>query len=81
MYGTGNAITLSQGRYLLPNSYGGSTDYEDYGTRNSYRMPAYHRLDLDLSTPRKALGRRSSTASACIMPTTVKRLFYLPGTR
>lgn len=48
VYGTGQATTLSRGRYSL----GGWEQYEDYGPRNSYRMPAYHRLDLDLSITR-----------------------------
>ncbi len=52
VYGTGNAVTLSQGRYLLPGPGGGSR-FEDYGGRNSYRMGAYHRLDLDLSKTKK----------------------------
>ncbi|WP_201978935.1 TonB-dependent receptor [Hymenobacter rubidus] len=50
VYGTGNAVTLSQGRYSL-GPY--SSPFEDYGTRNSYRMAAYHRLDLDLSHTKK----------------------------
>lgn len=49
VYGTGNATTLSQGRYQL----GTYEAYEDYGRRNSYRMAAYHRLDLDLSHTKK----------------------------
>ncbi|MCC2547761.1 TonB-dependent receptor [Hymenobacter sp. BT175] len=49
VYGTGNATTLSQGRYQL----GPFDDFEDYGPRNSYRMRAYHRLDLDLSHTKK----------------------------
>ncbi|MDO7854777.1 TonB-dependent receptor [Hymenobacter convexus] len=49
VYGTGNAVTLSQGRYQL----GPYERFEDYGTRNSYRMAAYHRLDLDLSHTKK----------------------------
>jgi len=49
VYGTGNATTLSQGRYAL----GPGESYEDYGTRNSYRMAPYHRLDLDLSHTKK----------------------------
>ncbi len=49
VYGTGNAVTLSRGRYLL----GSYTEYQDYGPRNSYRMRAYHRLDLDLSHTKK----------------------------
>ncbi|UOQ54972.1 TonB-dependent receptor [Hymenobacter cellulosivorans] len=49
VYGTGNATTLSEGRFRLsPNEL-----YEEYGPRNSYRMRAYHRLDLDLSKTKK----------------------------
>ena len=49
VYGTGNATTLSQGRFLL----GPYQEFEDYGERNSYRMRAYHRFDLDLSKTKK----------------------------
>jgi hypothetical protein len=49
VYGTGNATTLSQGRFLL----GPDAEFEDYGERNSYRMRAYHRFDLDLSKTKK----------------------------
>ena len=49
VYGTGNAVTLSQARFPL----GSSDVYDEYGTRNSYRMRAYHRLDLDLSKTKK----------------------------
>ena len=49
VYGTGNAITLAQGRFAL----GPGETYDDYGARNSYRMAAYHRLDLDLSHTKK----------------------------
>ena len=56
-YGTGNALTLAQGNYnVIDQSYGrilGSTsdrylypEAEVYGSKNSYRMRAYHRLDL-----------------------------------
>ena len=56
-YGTGNALTLAQGNYnVIDQSYGllsgdASDRYlypeaEVYGDKNSYRMRAYHRLDL-----------------------------------
>lgn len=56
-YGTGNALTLAQGNYnVIDQSYGRlSGDASDrylypeaevYGSKNSYRMRAYHRLDL-----------------------------------
>jgi hypothetical protein len=54
VYGTGNATTLAQGRFALsnnPNSFLGT--YQDYGSRNSFRMAAYHRMDLDLSKTKK----------------------------
>ncbi len=56
IYATGNALTLPQSRLFLngPVDVGqlitgnGSLPqiYYDYGDRNSYRQPAYHRLDL-----------------------------------
>ena len=49
VYGTGNATTLSAGRYQL----GPGQIFDDYGDRNSYRMAAYHRFDLDLSKTKK----------------------------
>ncbi|MBG8552505.1 TonB-dependent receptor [Hymenobacter guriensis] len=49
VYGTGNGVTLAQGRYRL----GVYEEYDDYGPRNSYRMRAYHRMDLDLSHTKK----------------------------
>jgi hypothetical protein len=56
-YGTGNALTLAQGNYqVVDQSYGliagaASDRYlypeaEVYGDKNSYRLRAYHRLDL-----------------------------------
>jgi hypothetical protein len=49
VYGSGNPITLAKAQYSL----GGFRVYQDYGDRNSFRMPAYHRLDLDLSFTKK----------------------------
>jgi hypothetical protein len=49
VYGTGNATTLGAARYQL----GPNDTYSDYGDRNSYRMAAYHRFDLDLSKTKK----------------------------
>ena len=61
VYGTGNSITLPIGRHETLNSetplftdrtrnpyyYFNEVDY--YGERNSYRMRAYHRLDINLA--------------------------------
>lgn len=64
VYGTGNAVTLATQRYLPltdadliinqssdPNyifqMYFGDVEY--FGTRNNFRLPAYHRLDLGVN--------------------------------
>jgi hypothetical protein len=41
VYYTGNAVTFPSGKYLMD---GNVVSY--YTSRNGYRMPAYHRLDL-----------------------------------
>lgn len=43
-YATGNAVTFPSGRYVVDNN---AVPY--YTERNGYRMPAYHRLDLNLT--------------------------------
>lgn len=58
VYGTGNAITLPQANYLAPTSspnpnqngggFGWGNSAIDYGAMNSYRMAAYHRMDLSV---------------------------------
>ncbi len=49
VYGTGNATTLATGRFeVAPHQ-----SFDDYGDRNSFRMAAYHRFDLDLSKTKK----------------------------
>lgn len=50
VYGTGNAITIPTSYYVID----GNITY-DYSTRNAYRMPAYHRMDLSATyTPNRA---------------------------
>ena len=44
-YGTGNAITMPIAQYLLTNG-DGFNEYFEYGTKNDFRLPAYHRLDI-----------------------------------
>ena len=52
VYGTGNAVTLGVGRYssgmgeYWDGQFYPAPDIEYYNGRNSYRMPAYHRLDF-----------------------------------
>ncbi|MCX2739597.1 TonB-dependent receptor [Pontibacter anaerobius] len=60
VYGTGNSVTLSESRYLA----GEYNVIENYGSRNSYRMRAYHRLDLAFSkTKEKSWGQVVNTVS------------------
>jgi hypothetical protein len=63
VYGTGAAVTLAQSSYL---KYDETTDparrrpIQYFGDRNSYRMRAYHRLDLSYTTSKKIKwGERS----------------------
>ncbi|MBK7807758.1 MAG: TonB-dependent receptor [Saprospiraceae bacterium] len=54
VYGTGNAVTLPKSRYGAIVSgenldYSYLTNVEQYGDRNSYRMNAYHRLDIGIN--------------------------------
>ncbi|MBF9252015.1 TonB-dependent receptor plug domain-containing protein [Pontibacter sp. 172403-2] len=45
VYGTGNAVTLTESRYIV----GAYETVDSYSSRNNYRMRAYHRLDLGFS--------------------------------
>lgn len=53
VYGTGNAVTLGLERYLPYGPLGQSFYYpsgvEHIESRNNYRMPSYHRLDLGVN--------------------------------
>ena len=58
VYGTGNAVTLAQQRYMpiqqitevnSSEFYGYYGDVEYFGTRNNFRLPAYHRLDIGIN--------------------------------
>lgn len=75
VYGTGNAITLGEGRYLAVPNYmteletgdQAAYDYpiwyseiEHYNGRNGFRMKAYHRADLGIRfTKEKKWGKRT----------------------
>jgi hypothetical protein len=59
VYGTGNAVSLPLAQFntLQENSasnyYGGYGSASYYGEKNSYRLPAYHRLDLSMEFHKK----------------------------
>jgi len=44
IYATGNAMTLPVGKYIIEGHI-----INEYGRTNSFRMPAYHRLDLSIT--------------------------------
>jgi len=52
VYGTGNAVTLGLERYTSVidyNSFMYGDEIIHIGSRNNYRMPSYHRLDISIS--------------------------------
>jgi len=51
VYGTGNAVTLGLQQYAPLNGgqYYGQNSIEHIESRNNYRMPSYHRLDLAIN--------------------------------
>ncbi len=53
VYGTGNAVTLPLEKYASLQSFWYNSGYfnsiEYFAGRNSYRMPAYHRLDIGIN--------------------------------
>ncbi|GJM61815.1 TonB-dependent receptor [Persicobacter diffluens] len=60
VYGTGNAISLPVRQLQPPADAGYGGEINEYGGRNSFRMPAYHRMDLSLThTKQKRWGERS----------------------
>lgn len=73
-YGTGNAVSLPETTYGAPqrpenvdNPYsgGGYRALEIVGSKNGYRMPAYHRLDVNLEwTKKKAKFTRTWSVGA-----------------
>jgi hypothetical protein len=48
IYGSGNAITLAESKFLHPSSSPFFLPLEGitFGTKNGFRLPAYHRLDV-----------------------------------
>ncbi len=66
VYNTGNAVSLGAYQYpALPSNsrycyYYDDIQLKDYGGRNSYRMPSYHRMDLGFNFHKK-LERGSRT--------------------
>jgi hypothetical protein len=54
VYATGNTATLPVSRYII-----GGNIVNEYGARNSYRMPPYHRMDISVNwTPKQKKVRK-----------------------
>lgn len=54
VFGTGNATTLALQKYSSGfGSYYGQNEIEYYGSRNNYRQPNYHRLDIGVNFHKK----------------------------
>ena len=56
VYGTGNAITLPVSRYIIEGNV-----VNEYGKRNSFRMPPYHRADISITFTTKREGKFRSS--------------------
>ncbi|MEJ0030120.1 MAG: TonB-dependent receptor [Bacteroidota bacterium] len=86
VYGTGNAVTLPSATFQAANYnnnpiysyYQGETYY--YGDRNSFRMRAYHRLDLSFSFWKKTKWGRSKWTLACYNVYNRKNPFFMDVT-
>ena len=49
VYGTGQAYTMPESRYDVTQPSGQTISYVHVSEKNSYRLPAYHRMDLGLT--------------------------------
>jgi len=56
VYATGNATTLPIGRYLIDGRI-----INEYGERNSYRLDAYHRMDISATYQKQKKGKYESS--------------------
>ena len=60
VYGTGNAISLTEATYTSYNPNDRLDNIDVIGSKNGYRMPAYHRLDIGVEfIKKKKWGERA----------------------
>lgn len=58
VYSTGNTATMPVSRYIIEGNI-----VNEYGPRNGFRMPAYHRADISLTwTPKPKKARKVSSS-------------------
>lgn len=96
VYGTGNAITLSNATYFplpnMPDVGPGSKIFErnlfpsiaayDYGGKNNFRMASYHRLDVGVQFRKdKKWGERMWEISVYNLYNRMNPFFYYSGTK
>ncbi len=86
VYGTGNAITLPQAELSLPvhspgTPNGGNNWFiTDYGEKNSFRMAAYHRIDVGIQFHKKLKrSERTFELSAYNVYSRLNPFFYYVG--
>ncbi|MDR1225368.1 MAG: TonB-dependent receptor [Prevotellaceae bacterium] len=67
-YSTGTPVTYPENQFVIPDGMFGSrpTYVPTYGSRNTYRMPDYHRLDLAATFELKKHGRYSHELNVSI---------------
>jgi outer membrane receptor for ferrienterochelin and colicin len=89
VYGTGNALTLPTNVFTIPNAnaqidYPYAQEYEvaTSGERNAYRMPSYHRMDINFEwTKKKKRHTRTWTFGAYNAYNRANPFAVLPSTR
>ena len=59
IYGTGNTMTMPIAQYLLIDG-NQINEFFEYGSKNDFRMPAYHRLDISCNVIKQKNGKTSS---------------------
>ena len=57
VYATGNTLTPALDRYIIDGDI-----YTEFADRNSYRMPAYHRMDLSATYTRNKANKRFNSS-------------------
>ncbi len=57
VYATGNTLTPVKDRYVFDGNF-----YSQYGERNSYRMPAYHRMDVSATYSRNKPNKKFNSS-------------------
>lgn len=73
VYATGNALTLPVGRYIINGNI-----VNEYGDRNQFRMPAYHRMDISVEYTFKPTARfASSLILSCFNVYNRKNPYYI----